>query len=204
MEISPLTLNRLSFYLRCLRDLQAEGVERISSKDLARRYRLSATQIRKDLAHFGEFGIRGVGYEVDQLLKRLNRLLDLDRRHRIVVVGMGRLGSALAAYLDFSHDCFTVVAGLDIDPEKVGRRVDHLRIRHCDDLEEVVRLSGAELAILAAPPEAAETIYSALLDAGIKAVLNFAPIRLPEVEGVYIKNVDFRIELEELVFFSRS
>lgn len=201
METSPLTLNRLSVYLRCLRHLQELGIERVSSQELARRYRLSAAQIRKDLAHFGEFGIRGVGYRVDQLVERLNSLLGLDRQHRIVVVGMGRLGIALARYLGFNHDSFRVVAGLDNDPEKVGLRVGHLKIRHSDELEKVVRRSRAEIGILTVPAKAAESNYGSLVDAGVKAVLNFAPVRLPEAPGVQTKNVDFRIHLEELVFF---
>ncbi|HUF78183.1 MAG TPA: redox-sensing transcriptional repressor Rex, partial [Thermoanaerobaculia bacterium] len=93
--VSPLTLNRLSFYLRCLRRLHEEGVDRISSQNLAQRFHLSAAQIRKDLAHFGEFGIRGVGYDVEQLISRLSTLLGLDRHHRMVIIGMGNLGSAL-------------------------------------------------------------------------------------------------------------
>ena len=124
-EVSPLTLNRLSFYLRCLRHLQELGVKRVSSQELAQRYHLSATQIRKDLAQFGEFGIRGVGYDVDALADHLNSLLGLDRRHALVIVGMGNLGSALAQYLGFNYGAFRVVAGVDTDPQEdrpAGRR----------------------------------------------------------------------------------
>lgn len=203
-EVSPLTLNRLSFYLRCLRHLQELGVKRVSSQELAQRYHLSATQIRKDLAQFGEFGIRGVGYEVDELADHLNSLLGLDRGHALVIVGMGNLGSALAQYLGFNHGAFHVVAGVDKDPAKIGRRVGHLTVRPADELPDVVRESGAEIGVLAIPAEAAQENYDALADAGIKAVLNFAPVRVKRRPGVPLKNVDLRINLEELAFFLRG
>jgi redox-sensing transcriptional repressor len=203
-EVSPLTLNRLSFYLRCLRHLQEVGVERISSQELAQRYHLSATQIRKDLAQFGEFGIRGVGYEVDRLADHLNSLLGLDRRHALVIVGMGNLGSALARYLGFNYGAFHVVAGVDTDPQVVGRRIGDLVVRHAGEIAAVVRESGAEIGVLAVPAEAAQENYDALAETGIRGVLNFAPVRVKRRPGVPLKNVDLRINLEELAFFLRK
>ena len=202
-EVSPLTLNRLSFYLRCLRHLQELGIRRVSSQEMAQRYHLSATQIRKDLAQFGEFGIRGVGYDVDVLADHLNSLLGLDRQHALVIVGMGNLGSALAQYLGFNHGAFRVVAGVDIDPRKIGRRIGSFVVRPSSELKEVVHESGAEIGVLAVPAEAAQENYDALADAGIKGVLNFAPIRVKRRPGVTLKNVDLRINLEELAFFLR-
>jgi redox-sensing transcriptional repressor len=202
-EVSPLTLNRLSFYLRCLRHLQELGVSRVSSQEMAQRYHLSATQIRKDLAQFGEFGIRGVGYDVDALADHLNSLLGLDRQHALVIVGMGNLGSALAQYLGFNYGAFKVVAGVDNDPRKIGRRMANLTVRSSADLKQVVRDSGAEIGVLAVPAEAAQENYEALADAGVKGVLNFAPVRVKRREDVPLKNVDLRINLEELAFFLR-
>jgi redox-sensing transcriptional repressor len=202
-EVSPLTLNRLSFYLRCLRHLQELGVNRVSSQEMAQRYHLSATQIRKDLAQFGEFGIRGVGYDVDALADHLNSLLGLDRQHALVIVGMGNLGSALAQYLGFNYGSFRVVAGVDNDPKKIGRRVARLIVRSSLDLKQVVRDSGAEIGVLAVPAEAAQENYDALADVGIKGVLNFAPVRVKRRQSVPLKNVDLRINLEELAFFLR-
>jgi redox-sensing transcriptional repressor len=202
-EVSPLTLNRLSFYLRCLRHLQELGIKRVSSQEMAQRYHLSATQIRKDLAQFGEFGIRGVGYEVDELADHLNALLGLDRKHPMIIVGMGNLGSALAQYLGFNYGAFQVVAGVDVDPAKIGRRVEGFTIRPSSELAAVVRDSGAEIGVLAVPAEAAQENYDALADAGIKGVLNFAPVRVKRRPGVPLKNVDLRINLEELAFFLR-
>lgn len=200
-EVSPLTLNRLSFYLRCLRHLQELEIKRISSQEMARRYNLSATQIRKDLAQFGEFGIRGVGYEVDELADHLNSLLGLNRQHAMLIVGMGNLGSALAQYLGFNYGAFHVVAAVDNDPRKIGRKVGTLLIRSPDELDSVVRESGAEIGVLTVPAEAAQENYDRLADAGIKAVLNFAPVRVKRRSGVPLKNVDLRINLEELAFF---
>jgi redox-sensing transcriptional repressor len=203
-EVSPLTLNRLSFYLRCLRHLQELGVKRVSSQEMAQRYHLSATQIRKDLAQFGEFGIRGVGYDVDALADHLNSLLGLDRKHPMVIVGMGNLGSALAQYLGFNYGSFYVVAGVDNDPRKIGRKAGTFIIRPTSELADVVRESGAEIGVLAIPAEVAQENYDALADAGIKGVLNFAPVRVKRRPGVPLKNVDLRINLEELAFFLRG
>jgi len=202
-EVSPLTLNRLSFYLRCLRHLQEQEIQRISSQELARRYHLSATQIRKDLAQFGEFGIRGVGYEVNVLAEHLNSLLGLDRRHALVIVGMGNLGSALARYLGFNYGAFQVVAGVDKDPRVIGRTIGGFTVRPTADLAQVVADSGAEIGVLAVPAEAAQENYDALADAGVKGVLNFAPVRVKRRPKVPLKNVDLRINLEELAFFLR-
>lgn len=202
-EVSPLTLNRLSFYLRCLRRLQELGIRRVSSQELAHRYHLSATQIRKDLAQFGEFGIRGVGYDVDLLADHLNSLLGLDRQHALIIVGMGNLGSALAQYLGFNYGAFRVVAGVDIDPRKIGRRIGSFTVRPSSELKEVVHESKAEIGVLAVPAEAAQENYDALAEAGIKGVLNFAPVRVKRRPGVPLKNVDLRINLEELAFFLR-
>jgi len=203
-EVSPLTLNRLSFYLRCLRHLQEQDIRRISSQELARRYHLSATQIRKDLAQFGEFGIRGVGYEVNALADHLNSLLGLDRRHAMVIVSMGNLGSALARYLGFNYGAFQVVAGVDKDPRVIGKTIGGFTVRPAADLAQVVADTGAEIGVLAVPAEAAQENYDALADAGVKGVLNFAPVRVKRRPGVPLKNVDLRINLEELAFFLRT
>lgn len=201
MSVSPLTLNRLSFYLRCLRRLQEEEVSRISSKDLAERFHLSATQIRKDLAQFGEFGIRGVGYEVGPLVQRLSELLGLDRLHRLVIVGMGNLGSALAQYLGFNSGAFRVVAGVDRDPVKVGRRVGDIVVEPADDLDRVIAENDVEIGVLCVPAASAQERYDALVAAGIKGVINFSPTRVRAVPEAPLKDVDLRINLEELAYF---
>ena len=203
-DISPLTVNRLSLYLRCLRRLQEQGIDRVSSQEMARRFHLSATQIRKDLAHFGEFGIRGVGYDVEQLAEHLRSLLGLDRLHSLIVVGMGNLGRALARYLGFNNRNFRVVAGVDNDRRKVGLKVGSFVVRHSTELAAEVGRSGARIGVLAVPAEAAQENYDALVAAGISGVLNFAPARIRTVEQVPLKDVDLRIFLEEMAFFLRE
>ncbi|MFQ5350772.1 MAG: redox-sensing transcriptional repressor Rex [Thermoanaerobaculia bacterium] len=202
--VPPVTLNRLSIYLRCLRRLREEGVRRVSSQRLARLYRLSATQIRKDLTQFGEFGIRGVGYEVDQLCDRLAALLGVDRTRSIVVVGMGNLGSALACHIGFNNESFAVVGGFDNDQRKVGTTVGHLQITHISDLPAFIERTRAEIGVITVPALAAQRNYDTLVAAGVQAVLNFAPVRLKLDPQVPTKNVDLSINLEELGFFLRN
>jgi redox-sensing transcriptional repressor len=199
--VSPLTVNRLSVYLRSLRQLEQQGVRRISSQQLGRWFHLSPTQIRKDLAQFGEFGVRGQGYEVRRLAEHLAHLLQLDRTHRLVIVGMGSLGTALARVPAFNSDSFTVVAGFDSDPAKIGTAVGAVRVHPLSSLVEVARAASAEMAILTVPAEAAQAAFDAVARAGVLAVLNFAPVSLPSLPGCRVKNVDLRIQLEELVFF---
>lgn len=199
-SVSPLTLNRISFYLRCLRALHDEDVRRVSSKELARRFNLSAAQIRKDLAQFGEFGIRGVGYDVDHLSEHLSERLGLQRLHRMLIVGLGNLGSALARSFGFNSGPFEVVAGVDRDPAKIGTRLGGFTIRSTDELADVVRDSAADIGVLTVPAEVAQKNYQLLIEAGIRGILNFSPVRLPPVDGVALKHVDLRIHLEELAY----
>jgi redox-sensing transcriptional repressor len=200
-DTSPLTLNRLSLYLRCLQHLHAEGVERVSSKELAERYQLSASQIRKDLAQFGEFGIRGVGYEIEHLRDRLRALLGLDRRQGLVILGVGSVGTALARFAGFNQDGYRVVGLVDADPAKVGRRLGELRVEPPARLSALVRETGATIGVLAVPAAAAQAGYDALAEAGVRAVLNFAPTQIRASRGVRLKTVDLRVDLEELGFF---
>lgn len=199
--ISSLTLNRLSLYLRVLRDLADQGVETISSQELGERLDVSAAQIRRDLAHFGDFGVRGVGYAVDELASGLSDVLGLDRTHPIIIVGAGNLGSALAHFLNFSDLSFRVVAAVDNDPRKIGRKIGPVAIESTDRIDAVVRRSKAEIGVLTVPREAAQKNYDALVEAGIRAVLNFAPIRLRRSPVVVTKSVDLRVFLEELGFY---
>jgi redox-sensing transcriptional repressor len=202
--VSPLTVNRLSVYLRSLRTLATRGVDRVSSQELAREFHLSPTQIRKDLAQFGEFGVRGVGYDVASLSAKLAGLLRLEHVHPIVLVGMGNLGTALARFPSFNSGSFLVVAGFDSDPAKVGRLVGGVPVHPPERLAEVVAETGARMAILAVPAEAAERAFRQVVAAGIRSVLNFAPLSLPPRPDCRVKNVDLRIHLEELAFFLES
>lgn len=202
-DISALALNRLSVYLRCLRRLLEARVARISSQEMARRFHLSASQIRKDLAYFGEFGIRGVGYDVADLCRRLEHLLGLEREHSVVVVGAGNIGRALARFPGFNSGSFRIHAIVDNDPAKVGQQIQDLEVRPSSELPDLVRQSEAEIGILAVPAEAAQENYNALIEAGIRSVLNFAPVPLDPHPEVRVKTVDLLIFLEELAYFLR-
>lgn len=199
--VSPLTVNRLSVYLRSLRQLREQGVDKVSSQQLARRFHLSSTQIRKDLAQFGEFGTRGVGYDVGELANHLETLLGLDHVHRLAIVGMGNVGTALARFPAFNSGSFQVVAAFDNDPAKIGTRVGSVVVRSSADLAAVLRGAEAEIGVLAVPAEAVVAAFESLVRAGIRAVLNFAPATLPPRPGCRVKNVDLRIQLEELAFY---
>ncbi len=199
--ISALTINRLSLYLRSLRQLEGVGVARVSSSALARFCQLSAAQVRKDLAAFGDFGTRGVGYDIAPLVRSLTEVLHLDRPHRIVIFGMGNIGTALARYPAFNSASFRVVAAFDSDPAKIGRQVGPVLIHPPAEVARVVRRARATMGVLAVPGEAAQGGFDALSQAGITAILNFSPFLLASTSSCRIKNVDLRSHLEELTYF---
>ncbi|CDM64468.1 redox-sensing transcriptional repressor Rex [Pyrinomonas methylaliphatogenes] len=202
-KVSELTTNRLSVYLRCLNLLAEAGVKTISSQALADQFNLNSAQIRKDLAYFGEFGVRGVGYDVDELRRHLTKILGLDRPHRVGIIGAGNLGTALANYTGFAASNFTVVALFDNDPQKIGQRIGQNQIPVYDvrDLAKVVREKGIDVAVIAVPARVAQRVLNQVMAAGIKAVLNFAPVRLHARLGVKVKTVDLTISLESLSYF---
>ncbi len=202
-KISELTTNRLSVYLRCLNVLAGAGVKTVSSKSLAEQSHLNPAQIRKDLAYFGEFGTRGVGYSVTELREHLTKILGLDRARRVGIVGAGNLGTALANYNGFGASNFETRALFDCDPEKIGRRVGAARVivRDVSELARVVREEGLDIIVMAVPARAAQRVLNGVMSAGVKAVLNFAPARLRARAGVKVKNVDLTISLESLSYF---
>lgn len=199
-HIPESTVRRLSHYLRSLEDIGREGGVTVSSEELAERGQTTAAQVRKDLSHFGSFGKRGLGYRVDELSKRLREILGVDRPWRVALVGAGRIGSALFAYPDFKARGFDCVAVFDSDPDKVGQRWGDVVIRSADDLEDAVRSAGAELAILAVPAPAAQELATRVVSAGVKGILNFAPIRLRVPKDVHVEDVSLVMELEALSF----
>ena len=196
-----MTIHRLSVYTRCLLQLEEDGVTTISSQELAERFNLNSAQVRKDLAYFGEFGVRGIGYYVAGLKGELQRILGLDRQWPVVLVGFGNLGSALFHYRGFGTQGFKIAAIVDDDPAKVGRDVDGVPIIPSRDLARETRSRGVQIAIVAVPAESAQTVADQLVAAGIKAILNFAPARIKVARDVRLKNVDLSIELETLSFY---
>src|SRR6266480_1290861 len=200
-KISELTTNRLSVYLRCLNLLADAGIKTISSQEMADRFGLNSAQVRKDLAYFGEFGVRGIGYYVVGLKAELQRILGLDRQWPVVLVGFGNLGSALFHYKGFGRQGFRIAAIVDDDPAKVAREVESVPVVGSRDLAREVKARGIQIAIVAVPAESAQAVTDQLVAAGIRAILNFAPARLKVPREVRLQNVDLSIELETLSFY---
>ncbi|HEV8231789.1 MAG TPA: redox-sensing transcriptional repressor Rex [Thermoanaerobaculia bacterium] len=201
-SVSEATAARLSVYLRCLAELEAEGTTNISSQKLARRFRLNSAQIRKDLATFGEFGIRGVGYEIGSLKRHLISILGLDRTRKVAIIGAGRLGQALADYGGFRSGGFRITALFDNDRARVGSRTrSGVPVYDVRRLAEVVETERIEIGVITVPAASAPEVARRCWQAGLKAVLNFAPVRLDAPPDAFLKNVDLKINLETLSFY---
>ena len=202
-KISELTTSRLSVYLRCLNALHSAGIKTISSQALAEQFNLNSAQIRKDLGYFGEFGVRGVGYYVDDLREHITKILGLDSPHRVGIIGAGRLGTALADYNGFGRSNFTVVALFDNDRQKIGRRIgdEKILVHDVAEIASVIRADAIDVMVIAVPAKAAQRVLNQIMSAGIKAVLNFAPASLTARRGVKVKTVDLTTSLESLSYF---
>jgi redox-sensing transcriptional repressor len=201
-QVSELTTNRLSVYLRCLNQLETAGVDTISSQALAEQFHLNAAQIRKDLAYFGEFGVRGVGYYVKDLRRHLRQILGLDRKLRVAVMGAGNLGLALADYPGFRREGFEIVALFDVANAKIGDESrSGVPIHDIKELKKVVRKDRIDIAVVAVPAESAQAVVEQVVSAGVKAILNFSPGSLKVPPGVKLKSVDLTVSLESLSFF---
>jgi redox-sensing transcriptional repressor len=200
MRVSEYAVRRLSLYHRILRDLEVRGQDVVSSDDLARWGRTNAAQVRKDLSYFGSFGKRGRGYDVPVLRSQIQEILGLHRRWRVVIVGAGRLGSALASYQDFPRLGFEIVAMLDNSPSCIGKTVGGLRVRPVGEMADVVKSGGINLGIVAVPADAAQDVVDMLAGAGVRGILNFAPKKVNVPEDVGLRHVDISIELEGLTF----
>jgi redox-sensing transcriptional repressor len=200
--VSELTTNRLSVYLRCLNALDAGGIRTISSQGLAEQFHLNAAQIRKDLANFGEFGVRGIGYYVKELRRHLRQILGLDRGVRVAIMGAGNLGLALADYPGFRDDGFEIVALFDTLKDKVGRRSrGGVLIHDIKDFKRVATREGIGIAVIAVPAPAAQFVVSTVVAAGVTAILNFSPGSFKVPRGVKLKSMDLTVSLESLSFF---
>ena len=201
-QVSELTTNRLSVYLRCLNALDDAGVRSISSQALADQFHLNAAQIRKDLAYFGEFGVRGVGYYVRDLKRHLRQILGLDRKLRVAIMGAGNLGLALADYPGFRQEGFEISALFDTLSTKVGQQSrGGVPIYLIHDLRKVARRDGISIVVIAVPAESAQHVLNLVVAAGIKAILNFSPGTLEVPAGVKLKSVDLTVSLESLSFY---
>ncbi len=199
-KIAESTVRRLSLYLRFLEQSEGQGLTTISSAELARRGGTTSAQVRKDLSFFGSFGKRGLGYSVPELATRIRDILGLRRSYRVVLVGAGRIGSALVQYPGFRQRGFDLAAIYDRDPKKVGTRWNGLVVRDVKHIETDLRKQPSDIAIIVTPAEAAQEVADRLVRAGVKAILNFAPAQLSVPADVIVKSVNMALELETLSF----
>lgn len=199
-HIADSTVRRLSLYLRFLEEFEARGLTTISSDELAARGGTTSAQVRKDLSCFGSFGKRGLGYSVPQLARRLREILGLQREWRVIIIGAGKIGAALAQYQGFRQRGFRVAAVLDADPAKIGRTIDGFVIQSIDELDRVGARERADIAVIAVPAEGAQHVADRVIRAGIRGIMNFAPLQLHVPDSVTLRTVNMALELEGLSF----
>jgi redox-sensing transcriptional repressor len=201
--IPEATVGRLPLYLRALVELAGAGAATVSSDALADATGVNSAKVRKDLSHLGSYGTRGVGYDVAYLLHQIRRELGLTQHWPIVIVGIGNLGHALANYRGFAERGFETAALVDADPSKVGEQVGGLLIRPLEELPGIVREHAAVIGVIATPAPAAQQVADALVAAGIRSILNFAPAALVVPEGVSIRKVDLAVEMQILTYYEQ-
>ena len=199
-EISSSTVRRLSTYYRVLRELGGENARVASSRLLAERSGVTPAQVRKDLSYFGNFGKRGLGYDIRHLMREIRTILGLDRRWRVGLVGAGNVGSALFSYGPFRQQGFDIVAIFDSEPGKIGRQWSGVPISAMESFAEVARRVPMDIVVLATPAAAAQEVADRVVAAGVKAILNFAPRQVFVPAGITLRNVDVSIEIETLSF----
>lgn len=201
MVISKATIDRLPLYFRTLRHIQVEGIEIISSEELGRRIGVTPEQIRKDLASFGEFGKKGVGYYVRELIRNIGEILGLHRNWNIAIIGVGHLGWALANYKNFSSLGFNLNAIFDVDLSKVGLTINGVEVQHLDHLEAVISERNIHIGIITVPAEHAQKVADQLVAAGVKGIWNFAPIKIDVPSHIRIVSEDLSVGLSSLSYF---
>ena len=199
-RIADSTVRRLSLYLRFLEDFERRGLQTISSEELAQQGGTTSAQVRKDLSFFGSFGKRGLGYSVPELAARLREILGLGRQWRVFIVGTGKIGAALAQYRGFRQRGFNVVGAYDKDPKLVGQDLDGIVVKDIELLERDAAREHPDIAVLAVPAENAQAVADRIVRAGIKAILNFAPVQFAVPPDVTVKTVNMAMELEGLSF----
>ena len=193
-------VRRLSLYLRQLESIERTGRRTISSKQLGESLRLTDAQVRKDLAYFGQFGHPGIGYKVEDLILQVRKILGTDKIWNVALIGAGNIGRAMSGYRGFDKKGFRVVAVFDNDPSKVGRKHGSFAIQPLTEIAEVVRKQNVRLAILAVPADSAQDVADQLVAAGVRGLLNFAPISLSVPPHVALNTVDMAVQLEQLAF----
>lgn len=201
--IPPASVARLTIYLRALNSLLAEGVERVSSEELAEAAGVKSAMLRKDLSYLGSYGTRGVGYEVQLLTRTIAARLGLTQEWRVAIVGAGNLGRALAGYSGFTTRGFEVAAIFDADPAVIGSEVGGLKVSAVMDLEKVLARTGVNMVVLAVPARSAQELCDELVAAGVRSILSFAPVVLQVPPGVEVRKVDMATELQILAYHAQ-
>lgn len=196
------TISRLALYLRALQELSKDrSSDTISSQDLSKELNISSDQLRRDLWYFGQFGRRGVGYSVESLKNKLSQILGLNRSWNVCICGVGNLGSALLTYKGFKEQNLNIAAGFDVDPNKVNKKKNGINIYPLEDMKKVIKTKAVKIAIITTPCFAAPAVMERLISCGIRAILNFAPIKLTAPAQVKLRNVDLSTELFNLTHF---
>ncbi len=203
-SIPDVTISRLPAYLRVLHEIQNEGESIVSSSRMGELTGFSSEQIRKDLAYFGAFGTRGLGYNVELLEDRIRWILGLDRPIHLAIVGCGNIGQALVRYSRQEHRHLDIRFLFDVRQDLVGKSIAGLEIFHADDMEDIIAENDVRLAVVAVPDTAARDVADRLVSAGVRAILNFAPVHLPVPEDVVVRTVDLTSELESLAYYARD
>ncbi len=199
-RIAESTVRRLSLYLSILEGIERQGLTTISSDELAQLGGTTSAQVRKDLSLFGSFGKRGLGYAVPELSAKLREILGLGREWKVCIIGAGKIGAALARYRGFADRGFHVAGVYDVDDGKIGKRWENLTVRSITDLEKDAARQEYDIAVVATPAETTPAVVKQVVRAGIKAILNFAPIQLSVPADVTVRNVNMAMELEGLSF----
>lgn len=203
-KIAESTVRRLSLYLRFLEEFEEQGVDTVSSEALATRGGTTSAQVRKDLSFFGSFGKRGLGYSVPELASRLRDILGLGKIYRVAVIGAGNIGAALVHFRGFEKHGFRVVSLYDTDPKKIGRKRSNLIVRDQMSIEGDISQEPIDMAILVTPASVAQELVDRLVQVGVMAFLNFAPVQLRVPDDVVVKNVSLALELEVLSYGLRN
>lgn len=199
-RISDSTIHRLSIYYRALLALEKEGYETISSKELAKREKLTPAQVRKDLSFFGSFGTRGLGYPVKQLMQQISEILGINRIWNVALIGVGNIGSALVSYKEFAKQGFIIKLIFDNDQRKIGSNHKGITVSDTADMKKLLRENDISMIILTVPASAAQKVCDEVVASGVKAILNFAPVNLRVPNDVLLRNENMAIELEHLSF----
>lgn len=200
-NISQAVIRRMPIYLRYLNELQMMDIQTVSSRDLGERLDLNPAQIRKDLAYFGDFGKKGIGYDVNYLIEKIKQILKLDQVIHVGLIGAGNLGRALCNYNAFQKDNMKIIAVFDSFPDKVGEQINHMTVQSMDKLKDAVREHNIKVGIMTVPAEGAQKVADQLVEAGVAGILNFAPVVLRVPEEVRVHYADFTTELQSLAYY---